>query len=110
MDLRFVATNCRAEISKDNTTILFRQSKLVRRLDWLAVYDCSRRGRFHFGVNKGFQDTLILNFYKDVVGFYVYIFVNRIAGRHLLGRTCMYDLGFCVKVIECEEHLRQPSF
>jgi hypothetical protein len=21
----------------------------------------------------------------------------------------MYDLGFCVEVIECEEHLRQPS-
>jgi hypothetical protein len=109
MDLRFVATNCRAEVSKDNTTILFRQSKLACRVDWLAVYDFSRRGRFHFGVNKGFQDALILDFYEDVVGFYVCILVSSIAGRHVLGRTCMYDLGFCMKVVECEEHLRQPS-
>jgi hypothetical protein len=110
MDLGFVATNRRAEVSKDNTTILFGQSKLACRVDWLAVYDFSRRGRCHFGVNKGFQDALILDFYEDVVGFYVYIFINRFAGKRVLGRTCMYNLGFCVKVIECEEHLRQPSF
>jgi hypothetical protein len=110
MDLRFLATNCRAEVSKDNTTILFWQSKLACRVDGLAVYDFSRRGKCRFGVDKGFQDALALNFYEDVVGFYVYIPVNRIAVRHVLGRTCMHDLGFCMKVIKCEEHLRQPSF
>jgi hypothetical protein len=110
MDLRFVATNCRAEVSKDNTAILFRQSKLACRVDGLALYDLSRRRRCYFGVNKGFQDALILDFYEDVVGFDVYILVNKIAARYVLGLTCMHDLGFCVKVIECEEHLRQPSF
>jgi hypothetical protein len=69
MDLRFVATDCRAEISKDNTTILFRQFKLARSVDWLAVYDFSRRRIRHFRVNKGFQDVLILDLYEDVVGF-----------------------------------------
>ena len=106
MNLRFVATNCRAEVSEDNTAILFWQSKLACRVDWLAVYDFSRRGRVHFGVNKGFQDALILDFYEDVVGFDIYILVNGIAARLVLGRTCMYDLGFCVEVIKCEEHLR----
>jgi hypothetical protein len=110
MDLKFVATYCRAEVSKDDTTILFRQFKLACRVDWVAVYDFSRRGRFDFGVNKGFQDALILDFYEDVVGFYVYILVNRITGILALARTRMYDLGFCVTVIECEEHLRQPGF
>jgi hypothetical protein len=109
MDLMFVATNCRAKVSEDNTTILFRQSKLACCVDWLAVYDFSRRGICHFVVNKGFQDILVLDFYEDVVGFYVYIPVNGITGRYLLDRTCVYDLGFCVEVIECEEHLRQPS-
>lgn len=89
--------------------ILFRQSKLACRIDWLAVYDFSRRRRYHFGVNKGFQDALILDLYEDIVGLYVYMLVNRFTGRHVIGRTCMYDLGFCVKVVECEEHLRQPS-
>ena len=106
MDLRFVATNCGAEISKNNTTILFRQTKPACRVDWLTVYDFSSRGRCHFGVNKVFQEALILDLYEDVVGLYVYILVNSIAGRHMLGRTCMYDLGFCMKVVECEEHLR----
>jgi hypothetical protein len=81
MDLRFVATDCRAEISKDNTTILFRQSKLACRVDWLAIYDFSRRGRRRFCVNKGFQDVLILDFYENIVGFDVYILVNGIMGR-----------------------------
>lgn len=110
MHLSFVATNCGAEVSKDDMAIFFRQSKLACRVDWLAVYDFSRRGRCHFGVDKGFQDALILEFYEDVVGFYVYILVNRVTGTQVLGRTCMYDLGFCVKVIKGEEHLRQPSF
>jgi hypothetical protein len=110
VDLRFVATDCRAKVSKDNTTILFRQSKLACRVDWLAVYDFSRRGICYFVVNKGFQDVLVLDFYEDVVGFYVYILVNRSVAKHVLGRTCMYDLGFCVEVIKCKEYLRQPSF
>jgi hypothetical protein len=69
MDLRFFATDCRAEISKDNTTILFRQFKVACRVDWLAIYDFSRRGRRRFCVNKGFQDVLILDLYEDIVGF-----------------------------------------
>ena len=87
-------------------TILFRQSKLACRIDWLVVHEFSSRGRCHFGVNKGFQDALILDFYEDVVGFYVCILVNRIERRRVSSRTCMYDLGFCMKVVECEEHLR----
>lgn len=105
MDLGFVAANCRAEVSEDNTTILLRQSELACRVNWLVIDDFSGRGRCHFAVNKGLQNVLILDFYEYVVGFYVYRLVNRFLGKKVHGHTRMYDLRFCVKVIEREEHL-----
>jgi len=44
----------------------------------------------HFGVDKGFQDVLIFDFDEDVVGFYVYVLVNGIAGRHVSGKLYLY--------------------